>query len=71
MPKKKIIDQIAGEVASTEVAEETQEVPETQEVKPDSPEKANFRIILERYKKQNPKKYAIKEQVLLNKLNSL
>ena len=38
---------------------------------PDSPAKAAFRKHIEFYAKQNPKKYALKEQALLKKLNSL
>lgn len=38
---------------------------------PDSPTKAAFRKHIERYATQNPKKFAIKEQALLKKLNTL
>ena len=37
----------------------------------DSEAKQAFRIHMALYKKQNPKKYALKEQALLKKLNSL
>lgn len=33
--------------------------------------KAQFKELIERYKEQNPSKYALKEEVLLKKLNSL
>ncbi len=44
---------------------------EEKEVKGDSAAKAEYRKIIEAYKKQNPKKYAIKEKALLAKLETL
>lgn len=41
------------------------------EPQPESVAKKEFRKLIERYKVQEPEKYARKEQELLNKLNSL
>ena len=55
----------AGETKK-EVAEEIRE-----EVGPDSPAKEAFRLLIERYKEQNPVKYALKKEALEKKLNSI
>lgn len=57
MPRKKKIEQPV-ETPAIVVAEE-------------SAEKKEFRAFMESYKRQNPKKYALKEAELTNKLNSL
>lgn len=63
----------AKKVAETEVAVEEPAVVEetTAVVEIESEAKKAFRTIIERYKIDNPKKYASKEQALLKQLNEL
>lgn len=57
---KKKIDEVSGIEAE-----------DIQESKPDSPAKIAFRAHIAAYAKQNPKKYELKEEALLKKLESL
>ncbi len=53
------------------IEEVIEEVEEVEEPIIESEEKQEFRLLIEKYKLQNPKKYAEKEETLLEKLNSM
>ncbi len=48
-----------------------EEIVEVEEAIIESEAKQEFRELIEKYKLQNPKKYAVKEEVLLKKLNQM
>lgn len=51
--------------------EEVVEEVVVEKAKAESPEKAEFRKLIETYKEQNPAKYELKKEALLKKLESL
>ncbi len=61
MPRAKKTEEVKVETPEQDV----------QDVQPDTPEKAAYRALIERYKLSNPEKYELKKEELERKLNGI
>lgn len=71
MAVKKKTEELVEESVEVEEIEEVKEVEEEEVYTPESEEKQAFRGLIEKYKEQNPIKYAEKAERLLAKLKAM